>query len=172
MKKFIALLLAFSIFSLYGNLNAKERRGADLVVQKTDAQQVKGELITVKKESLLLKDTDFGTDVSVDVSDIKTIKIVRKSKGGLGALTGFGIGGVLGIVLVAALENEPISGDPCFLHYLLAASIFGAPAALLGWIIGEIAGKDITIQIEGKSDSEIKETLEKLRKKARVPDFQ
>ena len=98
-KQFISFFLIISFLILPLTLIAKERRGAELVVQKTDGQQVKGELITVKKDSLLLKDAGFGADVSLDVSDIKTIKIVRKSKGGLGALIGFGIGGAFGIAV-------------------------------------------------------------------------
>ena len=83
MKKIIALLLVFSIICLYGNLYAKERRGAELVIQKKDGQQAKGELIAVKKNSLLLKDSQTGADVSIAIEDITKIKIARKSKGGL-----------------------------------------------------------------------------------------
>ena len=104
------------------------------------------------------------------------LKIVRKSKGGLGALIGFGIGGAFGIAVGIAWSRDPDSGTSGFFNYLLGFSlltlIFGAPPALLGWIIGEIAGRDKTIQIEGKSDSKIKKILEDLREEARVPDFQ
>ncbi len=55
MRKFIPLFVVFSFILLLLNLMAKERRGADLVVQKKEGRQVKGELITVKENSLLLK---------------------------------------------------------------------------------------------------------------------
>jgi len=45
------------------------------------------------------------------------------------------------------------------------------PAVIIGAIIGGIAGTDKTIQIEGMSDSEIQETMDKLRKKARIRDY-
>jgi len=47
-------------------------------------QQIEGELITVKPNSLLLLDTE-GKDVSIDIGDIKVIRIVKKSKALLGA---------------------------------------------------------------------------------------
>ena len=53
-KKFIALFLVISLLVLTGNLLAKERRRAKLIIQKKDDQQVKGKLITVKQNSLLL----------------------------------------------------------------------------------------------------------------------
>ena len=45
MKKFTALFLVFLLSTLPGSLTAKEKRGAELVVQKKDGQQIGGELI-------------------------------------------------------------------------------------------------------------------------------
>jgi hypothetical protein len=44
-------------------------------------------------------------------------------------------------------------------------------ATLIGGLIGNAAGKDKTIQIEGMTDSEIKKAMDKLRKKARIRDY-
>jgi len=154
MKKSIALFLVFSLVALSGNLYAKEKRGAKLIITKTDGQQIEGELITVKPNSLLLLDTE-GKDVSIDIADIRIIRIVKK-----GLLCGLLVGGGIGLI-------EGITGgeDPFLDHFLDSIILIGIPVAL-------IAGKDKKIQIEGKSDSEIKEVLEKLRKKARVRNFQ
>jgi hypothetical protein len=171
MKKLIALFLVFSIICLYGNLYAKDRRGADLVIQKIDGQQVRGELIAVKQDSLLLKESETGADVSVDVKDISIITIVKKSKALLGAGLGFLISSASLSFLWYATDPEgftdPEGGGP-----FVVALIFGIPGLLLGSGVGAIIGRDKTIKIEGKSDSEIKKILEDLRKKARVPDFQ
>ncbi len=91
-KKFISLSLVFSLMMLSANLYAKEKRGAKLIVTKTDGQQIRGELITVKLNSLLLLDTE-GKDVSIDIGDIKVIEIEKKSKALLGAGLGISIGG-------------------------------------------------------------------------------
>ena len=178
MKKIIALLLIFSIISLYGNLYAKERRGADIILQKTDGHRVKGELIAVKENSLLLKEYDSGADVSVDIGKIQLIEIVKESKVWKGIGYGLLGGAVIG-VLVGYLSGDdpPImrTGPPIITddEKALALGIMcGITGGALGGIGGAIAGKDKTIQIKGKSDTEIKEILEDLRKKARVPNFQ
>ncbi len=51
-KKFVALFLVFSLVFLYANLFAKEKRGALLVITKMGGEQISGELITVKKNSV------------------------------------------------------------------------------------------------------------------------
>ncbi len=99
MKKFTALFLVFSVLVLSGNLLAKERKGAELIVQIKGGQQVKGELITINKDALLLLDPE-GADVRVDIDDISVIKIVKKSKTllgvSLGLIAGVGAGALIG----------------------------------------------------------------------------
>ena len=116
-------------------------------------------------------DSDSGADVSIDIGDIREIKIVKKSKAWIGA----GIGFLIGVVPGAIIGYNAINGkDPG--HHKRAAFMGGLIIGLLGSIpgalIGSAFGIDKKIQIEGKSDSEIKEILEKLRKKARVKNFQ
>ena len=76
--KFVLLFLIFSLVALSGNLYAKNK-GAELVVQKIDGTQVRGELIAVKEESLLLLNSE-GEDVSVDINDVRVVSIFKKSK--------------------------------------------------------------------------------------------
>ncbi|UCG68003.1 MAG: hypothetical protein JSV09_09180, partial [Thermoplasmata archaeon] len=54
MRKIIASSLVFSLLWLSGTLYAG-KKGTKLIVQKTDGQQVMGELIVVKKSSILMK---------------------------------------------------------------------------------------------------------------------
>ncbi len=166
MKKAISLFLVFSILLLSGNLFAKERKGADLIIQKKDGQQVRGELIAVKKSSLLLLERESGADVTVDVGDIGIITVVKKSQVVLGAvlgsLLGFGIGAAIG-----AGEDDP-NGFMRGYGTSIGGGIGASAGLLLGGIVGVALGTDKTIQFTGKSDSEIQEILEKLRKKARV----
>ena len=175
-KKSIALFLAFSLMMLSVNLYAKERRGAKLIITKKNGQQIRGELITVKPNSLLLLDTE-GKDVSVDIADIKVIRIVKKSKFlqslGMGVLIGAGGGVLLGFAM----------GDPEYLStgwdFSLTAEqkalVFGILLGIIGLCSGVIAGlksgKDKTILVEGMTDLEIQKTLDKLRKKARIRDY-
>ena len=163
-KKFVSLFLVFSILAISSNLYAKERRGADLVITKKDSQQVKGELIAVKENSLVLIERDSGADVTVDVDNVSVIKIVR------GFDTGFKVGAGLGVgmTLLAAAEGS-LEGGNSILNVSLKALVW---SLLFGLIGGGFSSPDKTIQIEGMTDSEIKEALEKLRKKARVPKYQ
>jgi hypothetical protein len=76
MGRIISLSVIFSLLGLSANLRAGERRGAALVVQKKDGAQEKGELIAVKQNSIVLLGSSSGADVSIDVPDIKTIRIL------------------------------------------------------------------------------------------------
>ena len=169
-KKFLSLFLVFSLVMLSTNLYAKERRGAKLIITKKDGQQIEGELITVKPSSLLLLNTE-GKDVSVDIADIKVIRVVNKSKLLLGASIGGFIGGVVGALLFLASEEESDVAFMPFAVYSPQAILGGVYGAILGGTISAVAVKDKTIQIEGMTDLEIRETLDKLRKKARIRDY-
>lgn len=182
-KKLISLFLVFSLVMLSVHLYAKERRGAKLLITKKDGQQIKGELITVKPNSLLLLDTE-GKDVSVDIEEIKVIRIVKKSKAllgiGTGLLGGAGSGAVIGASLwVLGLPVMAIFGEAGieswkddFQDFLWNGALIGAGVwVLLGAITGALLGTDKTIHFEGMTDSEISEALDKLRKKARIPDY-
>ena len=176
MKKIIALFLVITFMGMNCatykkgegiNLEAGQKPGAKLVIQKTDGQQVRGELIAVKQNSLVLMERDSGADVTVDVADIKIISIVKKSQAMLLGCTGFIPGAIFGLLYAEAWYSE--TGATNYAECIL---LFGAIATIPGALIGFLIGKDKTIQIEGKSEAEIKKILEDLRKKARVPDFQ
>jgi hypothetical protein len=162
-NKLVSLFLVFSLLVLSVNLYAK-KRGADLLITKTDGWQREGELITVKPNSLLLLDTE-GKDVSFDIADIKVIRIVPKSKPLLGAGIGLLIGVVPGALIGYKVGWRTSEGA------VYGGVIGGVTAALIGGFIGISLGKEVTIQIEGKSDSEIQEVMDKLRKKARIRDY-
>ena len=181
MKKFTAFLLIFSLVMLSANLYAKERRGATLIIQRKSDQVkntrlegtpwetsyrtgIKGELIAVKPNSLLLLDTE-GKDVSVGIEDIKVIKIVEKPGVAVGALAG-----LLGGVGFVALREINIVTRVVLLGALSGWQVV-AVWTIAGALLGALLKESKTIQIEGMTDSEIQETLDKLRKKARIPDY-
>lgn len=148
------------------NLYAKERRGAKLIVTKKDGQQIRGELITVKPNSLLLLDTE-GKDVSVDISDIKAIRVVKKSSGTRLPLIGLLIGCVGGAIFGILYQGLPE-------YRALYVPSFSFSLGILGMIVGgyagEITGADKTIRMEGMTDPQIQKTMDYLHKKARIRD--
>ena len=175
MKRFISLLLVVSILTLSIPLTAKEKRGADLIIQKTDGQQVRGELIAVKENSLLLLERDSGADVTVDIGEVSSIRILKKSKILSGAWKGLlifgGAGALLGTYWSVTDEGFRDEYGALFAP-IICIGFFGGIGLLLGAIVGAASGIDETIQMQYKSDSEIQESLEKLRKKARVRNSQ
>ena len=68
MKKIISVFLIFALVVLITPVTAKEKRGAELVVLKRDGMQIRGELITVKENSLLLLSPE-GEDVTIRIEE-------------------------------------------------------------------------------------------------------
>jgi hypothetical protein len=172
-KKFTALFLVFSLLTI--NCFSK-RRGINLNVTRTDGQPIKGELIAVKENSLLLLEKEVGVDVSINISDVKiiTIKgpttvqiltapILLAAAGEVLGWTVWWLGSAGGLGYIMAEEEEMKKDQKKYASY--GALILGC----LG--IGIMFVTDNTIKIVGMSDSEIQETLEKLRKKARIRDY-
>jgi hypothetical protein len=181
MKRIISLLLVFSVLSLSMPLTAKKRRGANLIVQKTDGTQRRGELIAVKQNSLLLLDRYFGNDVTVNIADISTVRIERKSLAREGAFLGFFIGAGSGIIIGVkeGKKDKEEAGEKAFLlswlfdfSFVVYGLLFGLGGLIIGGILGKLASTDTNIKFEGKTDVEIKAMLEKLRKKARIKNAQ
>jgi len=150
------------------NLMAKERRGVELVITKIDGQQIQGELIAIRQNSLLLLSYE-GADVSVYIDDIEVITIEKKSKAWIGGGVGLLIGSSAFLIIA---YNMPDAVDVSVPEAIAVSLLLGMPVALLGALIGSTMGGDETIQIEGISDTEKKEVLEKLRRQARIINAQ
>lgn len=162
-RTYIALFLIFSFMMLSVNLSAK-KHGAKLIITKKDRTQFKGELITVKQDSLLML-VHKEKDVSVDIRDIEKIVILNKSKLKIGGLSGCAIGGAAGCYIGSKDEYEPLG----------ASMLYGTIGANIGLLVGVLTGlaaiPNEVILIEGMTDSEIQETLEKLRRKALIRNY-
>ena len=175
MKKTISLFLVLSLLLLSIPLTAKEKKGADLMVRKADGTEVRGELIAVKGNSLVLMERSSGADVTVNVDNVSLIKIVKKSKAmenaGLIFLFCAGTGLVLG-----SFANKEKSGFDIISEseMLIALGILtGLIAGGIVAVAGALEGKEENIQIKRGDDPRLKSLiLQDLRKKARIQDFQ
>ena len=86
--------------TLSGNLIAKERRGAELIVQKKDGQQIRGELIAVKQNSLLLLVSGVDTAIKVKFTSLVSfgmwiaggVLVVLYGKSNINAILALNIG--------------------------------------------------------------------------------
>lgn len=174
MRKIIPVILSVSLLiTVHGHLMANKGRGAEIIIQKSDGQLVRGELIAVKKKSILIQNSQTRFDETIKIMDVKLITVEKKAKilrnSALGLITG-AAGGVLGNVGIHEMFQLPYSWG--FKESAKKMAIIsGVGGMIVGGILGIIAGIDKAIRIEGKSEAEIEEIMETLRKKARIPDY-
>jgi len=163
-SKLIASVLIISFLIFPADLSAKERRGANLIVTRLDGSQLSGELIAVKRDSLLLLSN--GRDESIDLADVKTVRIVKKSLAGKGALYGFLAGALGGALWGSANQDSDVWGNGTA---LVAGAYVGAIGALSGLLLGSVAGLDSSFTVAGKPEAVVNEYWDKLRAHAREP---
>jgi hypothetical protein len=158
--------------------SGKTKSGATMIIQTNDRQEIIGELIVVKKKenSLSLYNEDIG-EIVIGVMDVKTILIFKKTKAKVGAIIGFLTFGAISVPLALGYEKD-YAKLPNYKRwvsdgmYYSVLSLFWMGGVLIGYGIGASLEDFEIIQCEGKSDAEINEIMENLRKKARVPEFQ
>ena len=164
-KLITSALIALLLFIPAG-LSAKERRGAELVVTRLDGSQVSGELIAVKRDSLLLLSN--GRDESIDLADIKIVRMIKKSRSGKGALYGFAAGAGSGAILGSILPM-PLEDDKPLALIVASGAFLGAIGALSGLLVGSMAGVDSSFTVAGNPETVVAAYWDKLRAHARVP---
>ena len=96
------ILFCLIIILITPLLEAKEKRGVDVLIRKTDETEVRGELIAVKSDSLLILEFKTGVDIKTYVNEIDNIKVIKKSHPWKGA----------GIGLLAIDKTYPFQGLP------------------------------------------------------------
>lgn len=156
-----AIILAILMLALPGSLIAREKRGATLIITLKDGNIAEGELIAVKPGSLLLL---AGKDESVPLAEIRSIRVVRKSRALIGGFCGLAAGVALTAVLAADTDYGPF--DPA--TSLLFGALFIPSGIGAGAGAGALAGKDKVFQLERMSETEVRTALIYLRKKART----
>ena len=57
-KKFLALIVVFSLVIAKSPLTAGEKKGANVIVMKKNGQEIIGELILVRKDTLVLIESE------------------------------------------------------------------------------------------------------------------
>lgn len=168
-KRFVCVLVVAILFVPAG-LSAKDRKGADIVVTRTNGSQFGGELIAVKPDSLLL--LSAGMALSIPLADIREVRIVRKPK----ALLFAGIGGAAGATVGAFVGIYKGGGDdesgPAALR---GAAVYGALGALAGLLTSMAFSGDSQFNVAGGQPETVAEFWDRLRsysREGRLPGAQ
>jgi hypothetical protein len=168
-KRFVCILIVATLVIPAG-LSAKDRKGADIVVTKTDGSQFGGELIAVKPDSLLL--LSAGMDLSIPLADIREVRIVRKSHAPLFA----GIGGAAGATVGAIVGLYTGGGDdeagPASIR---GGVVFGALGALAGLLTSSVFSRDSRFDVAGGRQEAVAGFWDSLRfysREGRLPGAQ
>lgn len=152
--RLIACALIISFLAGPPGLPAKERRGAKVVVTRLDGRSVEGELIAVKPDGLLLLSAE-GSDQTVALADVRSVRIVRRSREGLFAL----LGGAAGAAGMGALVLSG-GGD---VDYGAEKVLIGAGVgALAGFLSGMVKGIDSEFTVAGQPEPIVAEYWVKL----------
>ena len=153
------------------------RRGAQLRMTMANNDVVEGELIGVREEILVLE-TEQG-DMTVGIRDATSLLVKNASGLWTGLAAGLAAGVAADVSMYHGYKNDMAQNEAAqlfepILRPGMYAVMILVPAALggLGAGIGHAAHKGITYHIKGMSDDELRGLLEKLRKKAMVPDYQ
>lgn len=177
MKKASAVFMTAICIMLFSSASAaKERTGANIIVTKNDGSQLNGELIAVKKDSLLLLvgGPSAGVAHSIAWETITKIVIVRHSK----VVQGMAIGGLLlgvgGALIGYACGDDP----PGWISFTAdqKAAFFGTTLALVGIIVGGVsgasAGADVSLPVDAASAGRLLSVQARLAQMARVKAIQ
>lgn len=165
-KKTVVIVLACVLVYPLSSA-AKERRGAELIIHKLDGRFIRGELIAVRETSLLLMESQNSADEAVDIEEISRITVMKRMKIGYASVAGFVLGGALSAYAIGSKDYGKGKTESLIIVGVLGGVAFGTIATLL---TGALASNE-SFTLEGMSDSEISRTLEKLRGKARVRDY-
>jgi hypothetical protein len=167
----LACLAVLSSACTWGS-QAKKRSGASVVVQQTGGAEIKGELVGVRSEGLVLG-TKKGA-ATIPISEVKSLWTVKKmSNEGRTALA---LGGLIGGTALgvgvgrAATKNSSDWGDAIGVGSLciFGGMLVGEGVAVL---IATRTKKGSVYDFKNKSPEEVELILTDLRKLARVPDY-
>lgn len=173
-NKYILLgVVLYLILSSDGLFGKTKGHGAELHLFMKNGHELAGELIGVKENCLIL--CQSGIDFSVDIKELKMLKVVKKAHVAQGALMGLVIGAVAGGVGEAVYLSGGSDDEWANFHRIIltiiASAAGGGIGLLTGAVVGSLRGIDETIQVEGKPEAEIEKILLRLRRIARMPEY-
>jgi hypothetical protein len=167
-KKQLAMTLALVLFvALAGMpLAARARRGSMVVVTMDDGSQVKGELLSVRADALLLHESESGQGRHLNLHQVLQVKVLKKTT----YLDGAGIGICVGLA-IGANNLKKIERDSLAPAFDMIGSFLPLPLiALGGGLLGAVLSMPKKISLAGKSPEVVQHNLRHLKRYARERD--
>ncbi len=162
-RQIVTAVLLFLLVLRPGISMPRDDRGAYIIVTLVDGQEVEGELLAVKQDSLIVLRRLPEEGVTIALVDIGKVKIAKKPKillgGAAGFLSGAGIGALWG-------RSHAVDED---VGVFFGGVIFGGIGTVIGLMAGAVAGLDPVIVLAGRPEPEVKFTLSRLSRLARSP---
>ncbi len=169
----LAWLAVFSLFVAVFPGWGQTGRGATVIVTTKQGSQTAGELIAVRASSLLLLEPS-GKDLGVDMAEVRSVLVLRRSKAAGGAVMGLLAGAVGGYAGGAIYAKSAGLCPGCEAPYArIGWGVLGGIAGLVGGVIvGASAGHDLLITLDDPGSAAFQPGLKKLRKYARIANPQ
>jgi hypothetical protein len=141
------------------------RKGSTVEVTMTDGRLVKGELLAVKTDTMIIYDPGTGKGWDLNLQQVTQVRIKRDSK--------FLLGTIVGLVVGLRLSDYTIKSEDKAGLFYGAQSVLVVP--MTGLLCGAIAGmvsKDKKFLLKGQSILAAEENLKRLRRYARERDVE
>ena len=106
--RFTVMVIVAGLLVMPAGLWAKTKRGALVVVAKSDGIQVKGELVSVQSDSLLI--LRGGDVLTIPRQKVHAVTLMRRSRMASSALTGFVFGALPGVAWGISYGDSVVHG--------------------------------------------------------------
>jgi hypothetical protein len=148
---------------------AQGRRGALVRVDLKDGARVQGELVVVGGSSLIVRDRS-GSETSFEFGGIARVTVTWSKKKFPGGFVGFAAGAGVGYAIGSNPRGWPHDDDTRVLSGIGKGLLLGAFGALIGSVatMGKARRGETVFLFQGQSDDELRETLKRLEKQARI----
>jgi len=166
-KRRMPFIVFLTLAVLAPGLLAGARKGANVIVKKRDGQVLRGELLAVRGEDLILLDPSTSSGITESLRNIGTVTVVKTKSKKIGELVAGGaIGAALGLLIF------PQSKDPADAETKLTPAGAAMAGAIGGVFWGALLfglGSNKDFKIERVDPGSITKIGARLRKYARDP---
>jgi hypothetical protein len=166
-KRSTVLLTLVTVVALAGMplAAAGSRKGSTVEVTMTDGRMLKGELLAVKTDTMIVYDPRTGKGECLELQQVAHVQIKRDSK--------FLLGAIIGLVVGMKIADYTIkSEDKAGLFYGAQSVLVVPMTSLICGAIAGMASRDKKFLLKGGSFLEVQENRKRLKRYARELDVE